>query len=71
MDRAGRHPRIDQRRGSATGTTDPPTEPSDAEGPIWVRRLDGRMPVMPTLPGNGLQVRTKRPAEREESARPR
>jgi hypothetical protein len=71
VDATGHHPRTDPRRGSTTLTTLPPTEPSDAEGPIWVRRLDGRMAVMPTLPGNGLQVRATRGAEREESARPR
>jgi hypothetical protein len=69
VDATGRRPRSDQRRGSPTITTVPPTELSDAEGPTWVRRLDGRMAVMPTLPGSSLQTRATSGAERHETAR--
>jgi hypothetical protein len=77
VDAAGRRPAADQRRGVPTSSAHPavpppePPEPSDADGPIWVRRLDGRMAVMSKLPGNGLPVRTapgsgrKTPATRE------
>jgi hypothetical protein len=73
VDATGRRPGADQRRGASTHPTNsavPPPEPLDADGPIWVRRLDGRMAVMSKLPGDGLPVRTTSgPGRREPAAR--
>jgi hypothetical protein len=73
-DATGRRPSTDQRRGATDSMSIPrteSTEPSDGEGPIWIRRLDGKMAVMPTLPGNSLPVRSATGVDRKNPAQRR
>lgn len=39
----------------------PEEEPTAADEPAWVRRLDERMAVMPALPGDRRRGRRDRP----------